>query len=224
MATKKGPNPNPVNSIFARGGTTKGLNLLVVKYDNATHSYNDKEGNAKNVHFLDAQTLEIGGVNEGKIKPQLNPHLFSQKENDPQYEGRYNTQVPYYDNQFEAIKEAAGDSAFPVNDKNGNQIGTAYAVNADVMFRNREVDGKKVSNGAALNYKTLGPVSEDIAKTLQEAEANGGVVKAQFEQVAATGAEFKAQRAAKENQAEVPQAETPQAEAPQAEAAEPEFG
>jgi|GEM_PF-6748209 len=172
-AEKKSPNPNPVNSIFVRGGTTKNLDMLVVKYDKAEHNYKDKEGNDKTVHFMDAQAAQVEGANPD-LKRQINPHLFSQKNHEGPHAGKYNTQVGYYDSQMDAIKEAAGDNVFAVNDKDGNQVGSVYAVKSNVIFRKHEVDGKEVSNGAAMDTKTLQPVSDEFAKQLHEMEANGG--------------------------------------------------
>lgn len=228
MAEKKSPNPNPVNSIFVRGGTTKNLDMLVVKYDKAEHNYQDKEGNDKTVHFMDAQAAQVEGANPD-LKRQINPHLFSQKNHEGPHAGKYNTQVGYYDSQMDAIKEAAGDNVFAVNDKDGNQVGSVYAVKSNVIFRKHEVDGKEVSNGAAMDTKTLQPVSDEFAKQLHEMEANGGVMQHQFDAVGENIKDFQAAQAAKaDKQAEAPQVEQAETKAPeaeqQAEADEPEFG
>lgn len=228
MATKKSPNPNPVKSVFVKGGSTKELDLLVMKYDNAEHTYEDKNNEEKTTHFLDAQVTQVGGANS-KLKPQVNPHLFTQENNEGKYAGQYNTQVPYFDNQMDAIKDAAGDNAFPINDKDGKQVGTAYAVKSDIMFRKREIDGKSLANGAIINTKSLQPISDDLSKVLHELESDGkGVVQSQFEAVSENIKNLQAEQKAKsEAQAEAPQAEN-QAEAPQetaeAEADGPEFG
>ena len=130
---------------------------------------------------------------------------------------------------MDAIKEAAGDNVFAVNDKDGNQVGSAYAVKSNVIFRKHQVDGKEVSNGAAMDTKTLQPVSDEFAKQLHEMEANGGVMQHQFDAVGKNIKDFQAAQAAQaDKQAEAPQAEQAETKAPeaeqQAEADEPEFG
>ena len=98
------------------------VNLVAVTYDNST----TKDG--KESQYLDVQ---VDG-RDPRGKGQTNLHLVSER---TEFEGktRYNNSAPYTKKQFDAIKEAAGDNKTPVINKDGQEVGTLYAVKASVM-------------------------------------------------------------------------------------------
>lgn len=174
--------------------STKNMTLLVTKYDNAESTSKNKEGEEKTSHWLDAQALQTPGANE-HLPRQANPNLYT-KAND---RGGYDHQRPYSEGQWDAIKEAGG-TEHPLNDKDGNKVGSAYVVNADLVVRPKAP--------IVLNTKTLQPAPEGL-------EIPENVVDRQFEGIRENIAEVKAFQAERQSEgAEAPE----QAEAPEAEA------
>lgn len=168
----------------------KQMTMLVTKYDNGVSTQTNKEGQERTTHWLDAQVLQTPGANE-HLPRQEYPHLKAV----PRENGSYDFRAPYADKQWDAIKEAGGKE-YPLNDKDGNKVGSAYVVTADMIPK---------GNASILNTKNgLGPAPEGL-------DIPEDVVNAQFEAIQ----ENRAAAKEKEAQAEAPQAEG--AEAPQAE-------
>lgn len=200
--------------------STKDVTLAIYAYDKAKHT------NSKGMtsQWMDAQVLQTEGANT-KLAPQTNPHLYLGR---PSEGGRRDTSLPYREKQVEAIREAAGDNVQPLTDKDGNQVGSIYLVQGDIMFVNAKSAGAKgaEANDRAAIVNTsegkLSPVPEDVP-------IPDNVQEAQFEAVRGHNEAAKAARAAKAAQSkEAPETakEAPAAEVQAAEVAndEPEFG
>lgn len=159
-------------------GAMTDVNLIARTFNNST----TKDG--KESQYLDVQV----DARDPRGKGQTNLHLISER---TEFEGkaRYNNSAPYTKKQFDAIKEAAGDNLTPIVNKDGEEIGTMYAVKASVM---------PAGTGKGLVINTSKPM------TTSEFKVDGKTMTGQMESVKEAKA---AKAAAKEAAAPAPEAE-----------------
>ena len=81
-------------------------------------------------------------------------------------EGKVNNGLPYSTSQLEAIAKVAGDNKQDILDKEGNVIGTAYGVRADIMLK---PNNKGVTH-AYINTKTLGEATQPLPENVKSAQ------------------------------------------------------
>jgi len=81
-------------------------------------------------------------------------------------EGKVNNGLPYSISQLEAIAKVAGDNKQDILDKEGNVIGTAYGVRADIMLK---PNNKGVTH-AYINTKTLGEATQPLPENVKSAQ------------------------------------------------------
>lgn len=164
-------------------GAMTGVNLVAVVYDNGA----TKDGKS---HYADVQV----DARDPRGPGQTNLHLKSDRVKGPDGKTRFNNGAPYSISQLDEIKQAAGPNTEPVNDKDGNQVGTLYGVKGNVMPANR-------GTGLVINTKSV---------EASEFKVDANTLDNQFASIKAAK---EAQAAAKSNQAEAPAAEqTAQAE------------
>lgn len=194
--------------------STKGITTLVLKYDKAEWQ-NPKSG--KTTHYLDAQVLQTEGANP-QLPRQVGPSF--RISDDPERPNQPQTSMQYSDSQMDAIIEAAGDNAQRFTDKDGNEVGTAYVVDADVMFK--EVDKLKSAEEKAAGAEASGRDKVMVMNTKSLRPAPEGLVipenvrEAQFQAVAENREARKEAEAAKAAEAPAPEAEAPAKEAAEA--------
>lgn len=196
-------------------GSTRGVDLAVLVYDNA--KYVDPKKNEVTAVYANAQMHPDSPLAEG----QRSLSLSTRKDDN----GKYNSNVRYTPKQIEAMETAAGDNIAPLLDKNGDTVGKIYGVKGDVFFNN----GQTVINTKSVEKSDLSvapvevqvpqpdgttvPETQDIQKRIY---SHNETVKAARE--AAQAAAPEAAQAEATAQAEAP-------EAAQAEAqSEPELG
>lgn len=169
MATLRGP------------GAMTNVNLVVGKYDKSVYT-NDK-GNTS--HFVDAMVDH----RDARAAGDSNLHISRKDGKD----GRTNNDQAYSDGQWNAIVEAAGENKTPMRDKEGNEVGTYYAVKGSLM--------KTGATELVINTKKpLGPSDFQIDEKTNDA---------QFDHMKAAKAAKQAAKA--EKAAAAPAAETPEA-------------
>ena len=106
-------------------GSTKGVNLVFLAYDNRVAR--NKESQEVTTHYLDARIHP----DDRRAAGQTNLALVSKRdENSP---SGYNNSARYSANQFESIKQAAGDNVTDLTDKEGTVVGKIYGVKADLL-------------------------------------------------------------------------------------------
>ena len=141
----------------------KGRDLIVLAHDKQVHTVeSEKTGNKITRHYLDIQ-VDARDLREGEDAKNLHLETRTDKE------GKVNNSLPYSTSQLEAIAKIAGDNKQDILDKEGNVIGTAYGVRADIMLK---PNNKGVTH-AYINTKTLGeatqPLPENVKSTQIEA-------------------------------------------------------
>lgn len=170
-------------------GAMTGVNLLAKVYDNGA----TKDGKT---HYVDVQV----DARDARGPEQTNLHLKSERIKSDDPKRQFNNGAPYSTSddpakpgQLQEIIKAAGDNKTPILDKDGAQVGTVYAVKANVMPASR-------GTGLVINTKTV--------------EASDFVVDANT-----LDNQFESMRAAKAAQAEAKAAQAEATPAPEAEQA-----
>lgn len=196
-------------------GSTRGVDLAVLVYDNA--KYVDPKKNEVTAVYANAQMHPDSPLAEG----QRSLSLSTRKDDN----GKYNSNVRYTPKQIEAMETAAGDNVSPLLDKDGETVGKIYGVKGDVFFNN----GQTVINTKSIEKSDLSvaPVEVQVPQadgsTVPETQDIQKRIYSHNETVKA--AREAAQAAAPEAAQAEATAEAPAPEAAQAEAqSEPELG
>lgn len=138
----------------------KGRDLIVLAHDKQVHTVeSEKTGNKITRHYLDIQ-VDARDLHEGEDAKNLHLETRTDKE------GKVNNGLPYSTSQLEAIAKVAGDNKQDILDKEGNVIGTAYGVRADIMLK---PNNKGVTH-AYINTKTLGEASQPLPENVKSAQ------------------------------------------------------
>ena len=138
----------------------KGRDLIVLAHDKQVHTVeSEKTGNKITRHYLDIQ-VDARDLREGEDAKNLHLETRTDKE------GKVNNGLPYSESQLEAIAKVAGDNKQDILDKEGNVIGTAYGVSADIMLK---PNNKGVTH-AYINTKTLGEASQQLPENVKSAQ------------------------------------------------------
>jgi hypothetical protein len=174
-------------------GAMTNINLIV-----KTH-FNNVTKNGKS-QFLDAMVDH----RDPRGPSQTNLHLVSRKQ---EHNGKtsYNNGAGYSMDQFEKIKAAAGPNTEPVTNKDGEQIGEAFAIKASVM---------PAKGGLIIN------TNKRIDQSDFKMEPN--TLNNQFESMKAAKQARQAEKTAEAQQAQTAQPEAVPAPAAEAQVAEPE--
>ena len=138
----------------------KGRDLIVLAHDKQVHTVeSEKTGNKITRHYLDIQ-VDARDLREGEDAKNLHLETRTDKE------GKVNNGLPYSTSQLEAIAKVAGDNKQDILDKEGNVIGTAYGVRADIMLK---PNNKGVTH-AYINTKTLGEATQPLPENVKSAQ------------------------------------------------------
>lgn len=139
----------------------KGRDLIVLAHDKQVHTVeSEKTGNKITRHYLDIQ-VDARDLREGEDAKNLHLETRTDKESN-----KVNNGLPYSTSQLEAIAKVAGDNKQDILDKEGNVIGTAYGVRADIMLK---PNNKGVTH-AYINTKTLGEASQPLPENVKSAQ------------------------------------------------------
>lgn len=200
-------------------GSTRGVDLAVLVYDNA--KFVDPKKNEVTAIYANAQMHPDSPLAEG----QRSLSLSTRKDD----KGKYNSNVRYAPKQIEAMSAAAGDNTAPLLDKDGGQVGNIYGVKGDVFFNN----GQTVINTKSIEKSdlsvapvevqapqadgTTAPETQDIQKRIY---SHNETVKAAREAAQAAAPETPAAEAG----AEAPAPEAAETETAQAEQSQPGLG
>lgn len=139
----------------------KGRDLIVLAHDKQVHTVeSEKTGNKITRHYLDIQ-VDARDLREGEDAKNLHLETRTDKENN-----KVNNGLPYSTSQLEAIAKVAGDNKQDILDKEGNVIGTAYGVRADIMLK---PNNKGVTH-AYINTKTLGEATQPLPENVKSAQ------------------------------------------------------
>lgn len=182
-------------------GSMKGVNLVVIAYDNRVAKKDDKI----TTHYLDAR------IHPGDTRAPGQTTLALVSKKDPKSPSGYNNSARYSAGQFAAIQEAAGDNVTDLTNQAGAVVGKIYGVKADLLISNSEV---------IANTKTLEPTELSVGP-----DASGKDIRAQiFESMkAAKDARSAAAAAAAAVELETPAVGTP-VTTPAASVEEPALG
>lgn len=138
----------------------KGRDLIVLAHDKQVHTVeSEKTGNKITRHYLDIQ-VDARDLRDGEDAKNL--HLETRTDKDK----KVNNGLPYSTSQLEAIAKVAGDNKQDILDKEGNVIGTAYGVRADIMLK---PNNKGVTH-AYINTKTLGEATQPLPENVKSAQ------------------------------------------------------
>lgn len=138
----------------------KGRDLIVLAHDKQVHTVeSEKTGNKITRHYLDIQ-VDARDLRDGEDAKNLHLEIRTDKE------GKVNNGLPYSTSQLEAIAKVAGDNKQDILDKEGNVIGTAYGVRADIMLK---PNNKGVTH-AYINTKTLGEATQPLPENVKSAQ------------------------------------------------------
>ncbi|WP_311245252.1 MULTISPECIES: hypothetical protein [unclassified Microbacterium] len=174
-------------------GATKEVNLVVLAYDNRVA----KKDGVVTTRYLDAR------VHPGDRRAPGDTNLALVTKDDPKAPGGKSNSARYSANQFEAIKQAAGDNVTDLVDRDGTVSGKIYGVKADLLINKGEV----VINTKTLDGPGLSIADENgkdirtrIFDSMAEAKAARAAAKeaAAAEKSAAAEAEVDAPDAARE--------------------------
>lgn len=124
------------SNLKGKGGFS-GVNTVIAAYDKSVH-VNEKTG--ATTQWLDVQV----DARDPRGKDDTNLHLYSERQ-EVDGKTRYGNGAAYSERQFGVIREAAGPNHEPILNKDGEQVGTLYAVKADVT---------KAANGRGLIINT----------------------------------------------------------------------
>lgn len=195
-------------------GSMSGKNLLVVAYDSSIG-----KGDEGKLNFLDVQLDHRDPSGPG----QSNLHAVSKEAKNKDgssmtgKDGKslYNHNVNYYDKQLTAIKEVAGPNQEPLLNKEGEAVGTVYAVKGNLMSNPR-------GPGLMVNTK-------EGALEQSDEKLGPDTMKDQYASASAAAKEARAAKAAQKDAPEQESAATYEAgaegvEATEANADEPAFG
>lgn len=160
-------------------GSMTGVNLIARVYDTA------KTKDGKTV-FADVQL----DSRDPRGKDQTNLHLVSRKSP----EGNYQYGAAYSAGQMEQIQKVAGTNVRPILSKDGENLGTAYAVKANVMPSSR-------GPGLVINTKSLAPADFEL-------DSNYAARQIESSKAAKAAKDAKASEKAQETQAEAPVQQT----------------
>ena len=139
----------------------KGRDLIVLAHDKQVHTVeSEKTGNKITRHYLDIQ-VDARDLREGEDAKNLHLETRTDKESN-----KVNNGLPYSTSQLEAIAKVAGDNKQDILDKEGNVIGTAYGVRADIMLK---PNNKGVTH-AYINTKTLGEATQPLPENVKSAQ------------------------------------------------------
>lgn len=192
-----------VNFRGARRDDIKGMDVMVKAYDSSKVTAK----NGAEIRYLDVQALQIEGANPNLPRQDYHEaHFFSRADE----KGGFNTNVAYGPKQFESIVAAAGDNAQPLLNKDGEKVGTVYALKGDLLRTNyKKVDenGKTVLNdkGKPVYDKERGTKSviltnpEPMPADFKMPE---NIVNAQFEALRENHEAIVASREAQQNEPE----------------------
>lgn len=138
--------------------STKGVNMIVSIYDKGgVGTAVSKNGKATNLYNLDVAVNQEPGANPN-LRPQYNEHLHTSYD---KKSGQFSNTTPYYESQMGQIMEAAGQNTQPILDKDGEKIGNAFAVKANVMFKGRQ---------AIMDTKSLEPSDVELQPNWQDVQ------------------------------------------------------
>lgn len=140
-------------------GQYKGRDLVVLAHDKQVHQSEGKGGKTYTRHYLDIQ-VDARDLREGETAQNL--HLETRTDKD----GKVSNGLPYSPGQLEQIAKIAGDNKQDILDKDGNVIGTAYGVSADIMIKPNNKGAKQVY----INTKTLSEASQPLADNVKSAQ------------------------------------------------------
>lgn len=118
-------------------GSMTGVNLIAKVYDNSV----TKNGKS---HYADVQI----DARDLRGPSQTNLHLKAERVQGEDGKIRFNNGAPYSVDQMADIVKAAGPNVEPINDKDGNRIGSVYGVKGNVMPASR-------GTGLVVNTKSL---------------------------------------------------------------------
>lgn len=188
-------NGGPVDGADKTKGN-QGIQMIAIVPDKAQAGFTDKEGNARTAHWIDVQVDH----RDPRAKGQHGLHLGSEKQ---QYNGqtRDSNGVKYYDNQLEAIKEAAGDNFY--YDESREQ--TVYGFSGEMMNRNdsKDKEGNLVRYGNIVKTSSLKPSKEGFDISIP-------VMKEQFKAIKEGNQRFNAERQAKSAEKAAPEVQVEQ--------------
>ncbi|MFS0851973.1 hypothetical protein [Microbacterium sp. 179-I 3D4 NHS] len=153
-------------------GATKGVNLVVMAYDDLVAA--DPAGDGP-THYLDARVHPGDRRAPGQVDLAL---VVRKTERSPSV---HDHAAGYSAEQLASIEKAAGDNAADLVDANGATVGRVYGVKADLLINSGEV---------VVNTKTLEPTELSVA-----ADTAGRDIRTQI--VEATRAAAEARRAAR---------------------------
>lgn len=139
-------------------GATKGVNLVVLAYDDRLVVGDDADGA---VHHLDAR------VHPGDRRAPGETELALVPAREEPSDGEFENSARYTATQLVAIAEAAGDNTAPLLDASGAVVGRAYGVRADLLINDGDV---------VLNTKTLEPTELSV-----RADERGLGIRAQID-------------------------------------------
>lgn len=137
----------------------KGRDLVVLAHDKQVHQSEGKDGKTYTRHYLDIQ-VDARDLREGETAQNLHLETRTDKE------GKVSNGLPYSPGQLEQIAKIAGDNKQDILDKDGNVIGTAYGVSADIMIKSNNKGVKQ----AYINTKTLGEASQTLPENVKSAQ------------------------------------------------------
>ncbi|WP_336640254.1 hypothetical protein [Microbacterium sp. USHLN272] len=126
-------------------GATKGVNLVVLAYDDRLIVGDDADGA---VHHLDARVHPGDRRAPGETELALVPS--KEEPSDAEFENS----ARYTAAQLAAIAEAAGENTASLLDARGTVVGRAYGVKADLLINDGDV---------VVNTKTLEPTELSVS-------------------------------------------------------------
>lgn len=135
-------------------GSMKGVNLVVIAYDNRVHE--GKDGQSA-THYLDAR-IHPG---DRRAAGQATLALVSKK--DERSPSGYNNSARYSASQFDAIKEAAGDNVTDLTKVDGTVVGKIYGVKADLLVSNGDV----IANTKTVEASELSVAPDEKGRDIQ---------------------------------------------------------
>ncbi|MFK0401008.1 hypothetical protein ACIQTT_01625 [Microbacterium sp. NPDC090225] len=139
-------------------GATKGVNLVVLAYDDRVES---DAGTEEPVHHLDAR------VHPGDRRAPGQTELALVPSKDEPSEGEFENSARYTAAQFSAVVDAAGENTAPLLDAQGTVVGHAYGVKADLLINGGDV---------VVNTKTL-----EATELSVDADERGLAIRAQID-------------------------------------------
>jgi hypothetical protein len=171
-------------------GSTKGVNLVVIAYDNRVNK--NKETGEISTRYLDVRMHP----DDKRAAGQTTLALVTKK--DDKSPTGFNNTARYSASQFEAIQKAAGDNAVDLTNTAGDVVGKIYGVKSDLLISNGDV---------IANTKTLEASEHSVAPNEAGVEIRQQIFDRMAESKAAREA-AKAAPAAEAQAAEKPATKT----------------